>query len=339
MADEAIISADDGDLDTFSEAFFSTESPATGDDDTPAPEEDETSEEENIEAEPVEQDGNDDDDEDDEGEDESDDTPEPEPEAPKKRPVQKRIEELLAKNREAEARERALLARLEALEQESKKEDPKPPQKSTKVDYSDSPTPDDLSEDGKLKYPLGEFDPDFIRDLTVHTIAKENAAMKARNEAEAKEQEENAAREKLASDWQGKLADAEERLPDLREKAENLENTFRGLDPTYGTYLASTIMSMDHGPEVLHYLATNIAEAQKIVASGPMAATIALGRIEAGFIGRKNKQKSNEEPVIDKTPTRAPPPPAQNRGSGGKFMVSDDTDDLDAFESKFFKKK
>jgi hypothetical protein len=54
----------------------------------------------------------------------------------------------------------------------------------------------------------------------------------------------------------------------FREKAVELEDTFRDLDPSYGKYLATTIMSLDYGPHVLDYLADNPDEARNIVASG-----------------------------------------------------------------------
>jgi hypothetical protein len=51
-------------------------------------------------------------------------------------------------------------------------------------------------------------------------------------------------------------------------------SVFSGIEPSYGEYLAATIMGADNGPEVMYYLSQNIGEAQKIVASGPAAATL-----------------------------------------------------------------
>jgi len=108
---------------------------------------------------------------------------------------------------------------------------------------------------------------------------------------------------------------------------------FQGIDPGYGDYLALTLMQSEVGPQILYYLADNIGEAQKIVASGPAAATLALGRLEARF------SKTSEEKATTKVSEAPNPPETRTRGSGGKFTVSPDTDDLDAFEKVFYSRK
>jgi hypothetical protein len=65
-----------------------------------------------------------------------------------------------------------------------------------------------------------------------------------------------------------RCAAAEEELPDIREKLGSMGDTFEGIDPNYGEFLAATIMSCDFGPQIMYYLSQNIGEAQKIVASG-----------------------------------------------------------------------
>lgn len=244
----------------------------------------------------------------------------------KKQTFQERINELTAKAREAERREQELAKRLEELETKPKAE-PKTP---TPVE-TDGPSPTDVDKDGELLYPLGEFDPQYIRDLTRYTIQQETAAAKAAQAEEAKQAQAQAAQQQLQSEWAGKLAEAEKELPDLREKGQNIEQAFAGIDQAYGEYLSAAIMSLDHGPEVLYYLSDNIDEAQRIVAAGPVAATIALGRLDSKFTKTEAPKKKVSE---------APEPPAvSTRGAGGRFDVRDDTDDLDAFEKKFFIKK
>ncbi len=115
---------------------------------------------------------------------------------------------------------------------------------------------------------------------------------------------------------------------------QELENVFVNLDPQYGNYLASTIMSLENGPDVLYYLATNPDVAEKLVNSGPLAATVGLGRIEASIMAETEK-KTKKVKVSD-----APsPPPQVTRGTGTKIDIPDDTDDLDAFAEKFFKRR
>lgn len=328
--------SDDQDFEAFEQEFFGVtketdadEDSGNDDNDAPAPESDDESPDPNASE------------EEDADEGEEDDDPQPEVKG-RRKTAKDRINELTAKAREAERREEALRAEFEALKAklessptDDKKDTPAAdtPTALAALD-ADAPDPDATLENGQPKYPLGEFDPTYIRDLTRYTIAKEAEAAKAA-EAKAKEEAEMEAAEKaLVDSWQEKLVKAEETLPELRERAAGLEHTFRNLDPSYGTYLASTIMSMEYGPEVLDYLGGNIAEAQRIVESGPTAATIALGRLEARFA-----MKAEGEKRKGRTTSAPPPPRQQTRGSGGRFAVADDTDDLDAFEQKFFSKR
>lgn len=251
----------------------------------------------------------------------------------RKKSAGERIRELTAARREAERREADLRVEMERLRSEAKTEDTKPKAAEVSAPLAeDAPNPDSVLEDGTQQYPLGEFDPRYIRDLTRYTIRVENEAAKAELAKAEEAKHMLTAERELISQWSVKLDAAKEAIPDLEEKAAEIEDTFRDIQPDYGKYLASTIMSMEKGPEVLHYLATNIGEAKKIVASGPTAATLALGRIEARF---DSKTVSSEKPRTSKAPT----PPPTNRGHGGKFSVAPDTDDLDAFETQFFNRK
>lgn len=250
-----------------------------------------------------------------------------------KKTFQERINELTAKAREAERREQETLAHLAEIK--SRLDNPPEKKPENTAPETDGPNPDAILEDGSVKYPLGEFDPAYIRDLTKHTIAEEQKLLEAKREQTDAETEKRNVQQALMSEWETKLEAAEEKYEDLRPKAAELEDTFRNLDPAYGEYLVTTIMSLDAGPDVLYYLANNLDEAKAIVASGATKATIALGRLE----GRLAKEDEVDEPRP--TPTRAPTPPiVQNKGSsGGRATVRPDTDDLDAFEKAFYSKK
>lgn len=270
--------------------------------------------------------------EDDDSDDEGDDTPEEDAPKPKKSRAQERIEELNAKYREEQRKRELLEERLAKLEQNGKTDTPAP--KAEVVDTG--PAPDDKNEDGTDKYPLGEFDPGYIRDLTKHTLQEEQKAFAARLEQEKAELARDAERAALQSAWQEKLVPAQERYPDFHEKGEQLLDTFSEIDAAYGEYLSSTIMSMDYGPDVLYYLASHPDEAQTIVKAGPALATIALGRLEAKFaFAEEEKQKAR--PKVSKAPV---PPVHTNKGSAvAHIETPDDTDDLDAFAEKLFKKR
>lgn len=268
-------------------------------------------------------------------EDEASDDVDPEPKPkPKKNRFQERIDELTGKAREAERQKAALEEKIEALL--AKLDDKEPTVEKVSPKINSGPQADDLNEDGTDKYPLGEYDPHYIRDLTRFTLEQERLAVKAREQEEDNQRQIDKQRAELQSSWQEKLGPAQERYPDFQERGEELLDTFAGIDQAYGEYLTATLMSMEYGPDVLYYLANNKDEAQKIVNSGPQKATIALGRLEAKF-SFANEEKQKARPKVSKAPE---PPSHLNKGSAvARPDVSGDTDDLDAFTDMFFKKR
>lgn len=312
---------DDTDLDAFNTLFHGKgEAPK---DDGP---EDDPVEDDDVDA-PIEH-------EETQEDDDGDDTPAPEEEdeepnpAPKLTPTQKRINQLLEKERLQ--RERADKAEAELAKREALAE-PKP----TKQVDDKAPRADDKNEDGTDKYPLGQFDEAFQEDRFNYMVEKSLAEQKAALEQQAQEAEIRRSQEALNQAWTEKLDPARERYPDFQEKGEELLDTFAGLDQEYGQYLTTTIMGMEYGPDVLYHLSNNLAEAERIVKLGPLGATIALGRLEAQFTLDDQEEKPKPRPKVSK----APAPPPRNKGSNAAVAeVADDTDDLDAFSVKLFKK-
>src|SRR6185312_1466600 len=258
-------------------------------------------------------------------------------EKPKSR-AQKRFDELTRKAKEAERREKDAERREEALrsEFEALKAELNKPKNDTSAPVKEvaGPAPDDTNEDGTEKYPLGEFDPHYIRDLTKFTLLQEKEAMKIEEEKASRQKEFEAERLALNEGWKEKLGPAQERYPDFQEKGEDLFDTFSKIPHSYGEYLTATIMSMDHGPDVLYYLANNLDEAKKIVDSGPTRASLSLGRIESKFADVV-AEKQLQRPKVSNAP---PPPNAQLQGMNAVMPeVADDTDDLDAFSAKLYK--
>ena len=302
------VAPDTDDLEAFEDLFHGEDTPE-------APEDAEEQDDATV---------NDEDDslaEDDSEDEQDDDGQEP---APKKNRFQERINDLTAKAKDAERREKAWEDKYNELLSKSESK-PQP-----KVETADgAPTPDDKLEDGSDKYPLGEFDPAFIRDLTRHTINEESAKAEAEQAEREKENERKAAEAQLVNEWTGKLEASKERYPDLLEKNEALVETFADIEEGYGEYLATTIMQMDHGVDVIYFLANNPVEAKRIVSLGPIKATVALGRLESQFFESADKKKVSQ----------APEPPITNRGNSARKAIPADTDDLDAFEAEFYKKK
>jgi hypothetical protein len=248
-----------------------------------------------------------------EGDDEEigeDDTP-----APKKNSFQDRIDELTAKRRDAEREAEQLRERLDRIENQMKEKEP--PAKEEVKSSDGSLDPDALDDKGELIYPLGDMDPKFIRDVTRNEY-------KQMREQEKAQEAHTAQQAAISANWQTKVAKAKESIPDLEEKTQKLGEHFQGIDPQYGEFLATTIMQMDKGPEMLYYLADHPDEADMIVGSGPLKAAMALGRLEA--------QMATTSAPAPKRVSKAPEPPlTRTRGKSGSTVPPADTDDLDAF--------
>lgn len=307
------------DLEAFEKVFFGDEEQEVQ---TPAAEAEEVEVEEDTPQEEPSLEG------DPEAEVEETDDEEDEPKKKNRKSFQERINELTRARADAERRELDTLRKLQELEGRVSKSE-KPQEQATVVKTEKLPPDPDAMKDGEPAYPLGEFDPAYIRDLTRFTIAQENEAAAAYRREEEQKRAVEQARSQVQTIWNDKLNDAEKDEPELREKIVNLTGMFNGIEPQYGQYLVDVVMSLENGPRVLAYLSDNPESAATIVRSGAAGATIALGRLDA----RLSRPAKDE---VKKVTTKAPTPPATSRGTGGQFSVQDDTDDLDAFEKKFF---
>jgi len=252
-------------------------------------------------------------------------------EAPKKKTVQDRIDEVVRQREELKRESESQLAELRAeVEKLKNPVSANPVAQAT----ASEPVPDATDKDGNPVYALGEFDPQYIRDLTRFTLQQERAKVDAEV---AETQRRNAVQQEqqaLTTSWNSKIEEATKEYPDLVEKGQALLNNFNNLDANYAGYLSTVLMSMDKGPDVLYYLSNHPDEAAAIVNSGAQKATLALGRLEARF------SKSEQEAPKPKTSKAPAPIPrnAQARGTNGAFIaVEPDTDDLDAFSQEFFK--
>lgn len=337
MSDNETIVEIPDDLDAFSDLLYGREAPeveaeveAEVDQET-----DEAEVEAEAETEVDEPEAEADDEEADPSEDESKDESDEEDEKPRRnrKTAKERIQELNYEKKLAEQRYADAIARLKQLEEKQPEDDSKTAHKAD-VDPG-APSPEDKDDKGELLYPLGEFDPAYIRALARFTINEETKAAKAQAVAEAEQARVKAAREAQTSQWQVKLEAAQEEFPDLVEKVSSLTDMFDGIQPEYGQYLVDVVqLQLESGPAVLRYLADHPKEAKNIVNSGAAAATVALGRLDARLT--VEKQRADKAAKV----SNAPAPPKQTpRGTGRVIAVAGDTDDLDAFEKAFFNKK
>lgn len=272
----------------------------------------------------------------DEGDEEETPAPDEKPK-PKTNRYQERIDELTRDKYDAQRRADALESRLDELIKRLDNPTPDKPTTEKAPEAYTGPNPSDTNEDGSEKYPLGEFDPNYIRDLTRHVMAEERAVAEKQQAEKAQLTEQQAAEQKLQSEWSEKLNKSiEDKYPDFLDKNRELEATLRDVDERYGQYLATTIMQMDYGPDVLYHLASNPTEAKAITQMSATKATIALGRLEALYADKAQAERQPKQPL---KVSAAPKPPEVNKGTSVSTVVPDDTDDLDAFERKMFDKR
>lgn len=216
---------------------------------------------------------------------------------PRKATAKDRIDELTRLRREAERD--AEYWKAKALQApEPKVETPEP--KAERPDAS--------------QYDAGEFDPRYVEDLAAHMA--EQAVKKHLDQFEQRNKQQSTDRE-----WQSRLEQAAEALPDFEEKV--LVGAQRG-DWACSQEMGEALRVSDKGPELAYHLASNPAEAARLYRLSPALQLMELGKLEAKLTAPKAK-----------TLTEAPTPIPQSRGSGGKFQVDPDTDDFAAFDKSY----
>jgi hypothetical protein len=180
-------------------------------------------------------------------------------------------------------------------------------------------------------YRYGELDPQYMQDiadyradLRIEAFRKELAEQnQAAQQATAAQREAAALREKAEQVTQAgssKYADFNEVVV---QGAQNQEWT---LTKEMFELAAETSVPAD----VLYHLASNPEEADRV-------ATLPLAQ-QALWFGRMEAKLATPDTPPARKLTQAPEPMASVRGSGSRATVPDDTDDLDAFSRKFFKR-
>ncbi len=274
--------------------------------------------------------------------DEGDEADEGEPEpvkGKKKSRFQERIDDLTAKLREQERLsnlQASQLAEAIAKLETAAKPAEKPNTQNTKTEGLVEPTADDTLEDGSPKYPLGEFDPKLLRDLTRYDRAVERAHDEQVAAERREEQKREAELNTLSENWNGKVTTAKEAYPDYVEKGQALLDSLGDVPQDYAVYLTTSLMGMDYGPDVFYYLAEHPEEARAIVNSSPDQALVRLGRIEARFEIAADEKSGKETKLRT---SKAPEPAPRNKGSNAQAPVADlATIGLDDFAKDFLRK-
>lgn len=170
---------------------------------------------------------------------------------PKKGYFAKRIGELTWKAGEAERRADALAQEVERLKSA-------PPASAQEAE----PDPNDTA-----KYPAGEFDPKYMRDLGRHVARQEFAAERQRIEQEGRQREA----QQVRAAFEAKLTEKD-------------EGAFRLLnDPSLPATeaMAEVVFTSDKGVQIADWLGRNPSECARIATLSPIRQAHELGKLEA----------------------------------------------------------
>ncbi len=183
-----------------------------------------------------------------------------------------------------------------------------------------APDPTDLT-----KYRLGDLDPAYTRDLIRHEFRQEQFAERQRQA----QQEVRAQQERHTSEILGKVSELAEKGAAVHaDYVETVVQPFlEGRVPLEeATFIAAT--EAEHGFEVLRDLAADRNEAARVASMTPFQQ---LRYVDA----KSNEIAARNKPRL---PQASPPPGSQARGTGGRFGVRGDEDDLDAIEKAIYRR-
>lgn len=268
------------------------------------------------------------------------------PKKKRHRTPEQRIAEARWKQGEAERKAAALEARLAEIEGKKPSPDTEAPKR---------PDPDDFE--------FGEADPAYIDKLTDWKIETRDHERKQVEQTQSAQRELvetiNSGVAKAETEAKAKYDDFDERIAEAVEA--------RAGEPL-PPLLTIGIGTSPVGGDVIYRLATDEGAAERLEklaqggAAQAQAFAMAIGEIEGEYMAdgddtdldvsdpmemarmmgrmRARLKGPKESPPEPRKVTRAPEPPEHRaRGTGGKFEVSDDTEDFAAFERKIMGKR
>lgn len=172
------------------------------------------------------------------------------------------------------------------------------------------PTQDTAGEDGPpdprdtAKYPLGEHDPRYISDHTVHRIRQDQHQERRRQ----RESEQATEITRAADAFHAKVAKLEDTIPGIRDSIEAARNNEFPMTDA----MRFAIIESPKGPQVAHHLNHHRDEAARIARMSPIQAAREIGRLEA---------------TLPEAPTRrqtaAPAPPKEVAGAVSAIQTFD----------------
>lgn len=241
-----------------------------------------------------------------------------EPRKKKNRETAAYIREIKREAREAKAAASALADRLAALEKGGL---PNANSGGNSSDTSERPDP--------ANYELGVLDDGYTADLIEWTADQKVAAALAKIQQNAQASESEAREQQKLSDLRAKMDAMTDKGSELFDDFEEevVEAGLRGdWKLTETTFTAAA--KAEHGAEILHYLATNKAEALRVSQMDPVD--------QAYFVRDKDLEISGKKPKPRTIPKAGTPPSDLPRGRNSSAPIRADTDNLDDFRKLFY---
>lgn len=225
---------------------------------------------------------------------------------PKKKPggFQRRIQKLTE-------RQRATDARLAAVEEENARLKAGLPAPKAEAQPAARPeAPDEDSFDNYSDFKKAERK--YFEDLADWKAKEAVRLFKEEQEERSTKAKEKEEADKVQETWATRLEAAHEAHPDLEDLLEE--------DLPVSPAMEQNLKDSEVGGELLYYLASNPEECRRIAQLSPMAATRAIGRIEAALIASQKtpEPKAQEQPPKRTSSAPAPLQPLKGSGSATK---------------------
>lgn len=230
---------------------------------------------------------------------------------PKKRNgINDRFSELSAKARDAQAARDAAEARASAAEA-----------KARELEERLNPKPKADPDAGKPRREEYTDPFDYAEKLSEWNVKKELTERDAR-EAKSKADAEAA---KTAKAFQERIAKAKEAIPDFDE-------VLQSSDLKVSDDVRDAIIESDLGPEILHYLALNPEQAEKINGMDAKKALREIGRLEVRLEPKEESTQKETKPAAKRESLPEPIVPVKSKATGHE-------DDFEGLSYQEFKAK
>jgi hypothetical protein len=261
---------------------------------------------------------------DDEEDDQDDGEPDQDEKPRKKASAKARIAELTKARREAERRAEAAERRLQEREQAARQDSPQGQQDDEKPKEKPKAKITPVGEDGKplakpdpKDFKYGEVDVDYMSALTEYTAAHARAVVQHEYQQQRQRDAAEAQLQEMREGWENVVETGRKSIKDFDKVV--LEAGERG-DYKLTQSMFELAAVSEFGAHVLHHLATNPKQAEKIAGLSEREQARHLGRLEAAIETSLKGEDKGKGKSRKRVPGAAPLPDTRTpRGSGGQF--------------------